>query len=77
MGLSREMHDGVGFGHQALDQCFVGQVTLDEADVVGDGRQGLLAAGVGQGVQNGDGMAPGHSTVDEVRPDEPRTPGDQ
>ena len=79
MRFGGEVHHGVGLGHQPVDQGFIGDIALDDADAVAEGVQRLAAAGVGQGIEHGDGGLGviTRGAVDEIRPDEARATGDQ
>jgi hypothetical protein len=77
--LGREVDDGVGAPHQAVDELGVGDAAVHELDLVGDRCQVLGVARVGEGVDDGEppvraGLA---HAVDEVGADEPGAAGDQ
>jgi hypothetical protein len=77
--LGREVDDGVGPGHQPVDQIGVGDAPVDEPDLVGDRSEVLHRTRVGQGVDHGDlpvrAGRPG--ALDEVGADEPCAAGDE
>jgi len=77
--LGREVDDGVGARDQPVDQVGVGDVPVDELDLVGDRSQVLPRTGVGQRVEDGDlPVGTGRpGAQDEVGADEPRPAGDE
>ncbi len=73
MGLGGVVHHGVGARHEAVHQARVADVAHDELDpILGQPRDVLRVAGVGQLVQDGDvhAGALAHHVVHEVAPDE-------
>ena len=85
MALGREVHHRVGVGHQVVDDGPVEDVALDDPQplVVGDRREVLQVARVGQLVEDDDalglGAAPGagQQRAHVVAADEPGSAGDQ
>lgn len=79
VGLGGVVDDGVGPGHEAVDQVGVADVAHDELDAVrGQARDVVGVAGVGQLVEHGDVDARvlAHDVVDEVGADEAAAAGD-
>jgi len=77
--LGGKVHDQVGLSHEPVDELGVGNVALDEGDLVQHAIERGLGARVGQCIQDGDlrVRALGEGQVDEVATDEPGAAGDE